>query len=343
VTQVVADARREGETIAASPACEVVRLPASNVLERRFGVPYPLFGPRKLAAALRKLVTAADVVHVHGMLFQNSVAALRLARREGRAARVLTEHVGHVPYGNPLLDLVEAVAIRTVGRYAARAAETIITLNPRVEALMTALAPRTPTVRIDNGVDLDRYRPPHAGEREELRTSLGWDATPRVLFVGRLVAKKGLAIALDAARLGNGAWELVVAGPGTPPEGAAHAQFLGALPPERIAALYRACDAFLLPSRGEGFPLTAQEAMASALPIVLSDDPAYSSVLDGSGAGASLVPARAETMAAAVQALLPRAHQAGQEAARFARSRFSWEQTADRHLAIYESLRPVAR
>ncbi|MGJ0151748.1 glycosyltransferase family 4 protein [Streptomyces sp. CH8.1] len=44
---------------------------------------------------------------------------------------------------------------------------------------------------------------------------------------------------------------------------------------EDLADAYRACDVFALPSTAEGFPLTVQEAMASGLPVVTTDDPGY--------------------------------------------------------------------
>ena len=34
--------------------------------------------------------------------------------------------------------------------------------------------------------------------------------------------------------------------------------------------IYKASDAFILPSYGEGFPLSIQEAMATGLPIITS-------------------------------------------------------------------------
>src|SRR5207248_3481763 len=149
-----------------------------------------------------------------------------------------------------------------------------------------------------------------------------------------LVAKKGVHLALDAARHGD--FELVVVGPGNLPAGApSNVTALGALPPARVAELYRAADAFLLPSRGEGFPLTVQEAMASGLPVVLSDDPGYRSSLEGAGAGATQVPLDGARIAEVIESLDPGA---GAAAAEHARRTFSWHVAADAHERLYAEL-----
>jgi D-inositol-3-phosphate glycosyltransferase len=51
--------------------------------------------------------------------------------------------------------------------------------------------------------------------------------------------------------------------------------FLGSVPRAQMQDIYRAVDVFCLPSEGEGFPLTVQEAMASGLPVVTTADEAY--------------------------------------------------------------------
>src|SRR4051794_2954000 len=320
---------------AAGPAPEtpyrVVRVPALNAIEDRLGVPYPLFGPG-LVRELRRELDRADVLHAHGFLYMSAVAALRMSR----VPRVLTEHVGHVPYDSALLDRAEAAAIATIGRAAARAADALVYINDKVRDELSRLAPGTRLERIENGVDTDRYRPPSEGERERLRTELGWDERPRALFVGRLVAKKGVDLALAAAATGD--FELVVAGPGRLPAGAPrNVTALGALPPARVAELYRAADAFLLPSRGEGFPLTVQEAMASGLPVVLAEDPAYRAHLEGAGRSAALLPPDGAVMAEAVSRLAGD-REAGRDAAEHARRHFSWHAAADAHERLYKAL-----
>src|SRR3954447_803597 len=336
VTYLASDAVRADEG-SAGPAPDapyrVVRVPAINLVEDRLGVPYPVFGPR-LLRELRRELAHADVLHAHGFLYMSAVAALRMAR--SRVPGVLTEHVGHVHYESPLLDRAEALAIATIGRAAVRAANALVYVNDEVGAALRAMAPPgTPIERIENGVDTDRSRPPEPGERERLRVELGWSGERRrVLFVGRLVAKKGLHVALDAARHGD--FELVVAGPGSlPADAPPNVTALGALPPARVAELYRAADAFLLPSRGEGFPLTVQEAMASGLPVVLSNDPAYRSHLDGAGPGATMLPPDGARMAAALQDL---SQDAGRAAAEHARKRFSWHAAADLHERLYRDV-----
>ncbi|HEY2603751.1 MAG TPA: glycosyltransferase family 4 protein [Thermoleophilaceae bacterium] len=324
----------------------VIRVRALNVLENRLGVPYPIFSPR-LGHVLAREIAEADVVHSHGFLYMSSVMALLLGRarrrrRPGGPALVLTEHVGHVPYESAMLDRVESAAIRSVGKLAVRSADAVVVLNRKVGAEIEDLRPREPVIVLPNGVDTSLFRPPLPGEREALRRELGWDDTPRVLFVGRLVAKKGIEAALDATAASEGSFRLVVAGPGPlQPQGVPGVDVLGPIPSERVAELYRAADALLLPSRGEGFPVAVQEAMASGLPVVMSDDPSYAHHLDGAGLGVRFVPAVPEVIAAELRSLVSdrEAWAAAGEAVRnHAREAFAWAQAAERHELLYEEL-----
>jgi D-inositol-3-phosphate glycosyltransferase len=259
-----------------------------------------------------------------------------------RRGRVLTEHVGHVLYESRVLDRGEALAIATLGRVAARRADVLVHYNDKVAEELRGLAPGTPIVRIGNGVDTELFHPPRDGERARLRSELGWDERPRVLFVGRLVAKKGVDVALSAAAAADGGFELVLVGPGDPPKPVpAGATLLGPLPRERVAEVYRAADAFLLPSRGEGFPLTVQEAMASGLPVVLADDPGYRSHLEGAGDGAHLRSPDGAAMAQLLREIAgdpDRRERAGAHAAAHARRAFSWTAVTDAHERLYSEL-----
>jgi glycosyltransferase involved in cell wall biosynthesis len=116
-------------------------------------------------------------------------------------------------------------------------------------------------------------------------------------------------------------------------------RWLGAQPRERVAELYRAADAFLLPSAGEGFPLTAQEALASGLPVVLREDPAYAGY---ECEALVLVPGDGPALGEAVlRACRDHVH-LGERATALARERFSWGRAVDAHLELYERLLSVA-
>lgn len=312
-------------------------LPAWNPLEPRFGIPYPMFPPLRLWRRLRELIDSADVFHTHGFLSQTSTAGLFMTRSR-RTVGVLTEHVGHVPYASPLINTAESLGIATVGRVTARMADAIVTYNTTVEATMRRIAPGVRIAHIENGVDVVRYHPPAEGERQRLRAELGWDERPHVLFVGRLVDKKGAPIAIEAARLAGGAFRLVLVGPGPKPAPHPDVLWLGPMAQEKVAEIYRAADVFVLPSTGEGFPLSAQEALASGLPVVLSDEPAYHPILAGAGDAVMLAKRDPESFVRALQraiALPPSVHAAAIE---FARGRFSWDAAADQLIDLYKSL-----
>lgn len=342
VVHVASDGRRPDDPRPGPVSDEVgvTRVGSLNFLEERLDVPFPVFSPA-LVGVLAREVAKADVVHAHGFLYMPCVAGLAyarlLARRRGATpvARVLTEQVAHVPYESRLIDGVERAAVATVGRACARCAQAIVTINPRVEAELGRLAPEARMTWIPNCVDTGRFRPPSADERERLRAELGWDERPRVLFVGRLVRRKGADAAVAAARAGGGRFELAVVGPGeTRGLEGPDVRLMGAVAPERMAELYRAADALLLPSRGEGFPVAAQEALVSGLPVALAPDEAYAPYLAGAGAGVSEVP----DDPAATARLLERLGAEREAVAAHARAAFSPQASAEAHERLYADL-----
>jgi D-inositol-3-phosphate glycosyltransferase len=336
----VASNAGEARTTQPAPPYRVLRVPALNVLERRLDVPYPLFSPG-LPRVLRRELRGADVVHAHGFLYLPSVFGLTLAKwAPGAPIRVLTEHVGHVAYDSKVLDGLESLAIATLGRASLRAAEAIVAYNTRVSEALAKLAPGRRIDFIANGVDVRRFRPANDEERTALRKELGWsDGVPRVLYVGRLVGKKGVDLALAVADGSVGEFELVLAGPGelSKPVGP-NVRMLGPQTRSQLEVLYRAADTFLLPSRGEGFPLSVQEAMASGLPIVLCRDPGYGPHLEGAGEAVAEADPDPKALIEAVRQMLrggAKRHAAGGAAAEHARRLFSWERAADLHEALY--------
>lgn len=136
----------------------------------------------------------------------------------------------------------------------------------------------TPAV-LYNGIDLDRFAP---GDARAARHVLGVDPNgPIVLFVGRLVPGKGLAVLVDAfvrlAAIRPDA-RLVLVGDGPLRDEVAHQAWTagvaprvtitGAVAHERVADWMRAADVLALPSEAEGFPNVIREALACGRPVV---------------------------------------------------------------------------
>ncbi|MFJ3640254.1 glycosyltransferase family 4 protein [Streptomyces sp. NPDC090108] len=250
----------------------VVRVAAWNGVEERTGVPFPVLSPRVLAAAVR-WARWADVVHVHDCLYMTSWAAGLGSALTG-TPQVMTQHVALVEHPSVVVRAVQRAVYGLAGRLLLRRARRVLVVNGRVADFVTAHGARA-VDHLANGVDTHLFRPPRsAEERRSARREFG---LPKdrvlVLFVGRLVPKKGYDLLVGAADAG---YDLVFAGDGAQETAdAPGVHHLGALAPDRLAGLYRAVDLFALPSVAEGFPLTVQEAMASGLPVVTTDDPGY--------------------------------------------------------------------
>ncbi|WP_116206548.1 glycosyltransferase family 4 protein [Amycolatopsis circi] len=306
----------------------VVRVPTFNGVESRTGVPFPVFGPR-LFRAVREWVRWADVVHLHDTLYQSSWAAGLRATRTGTPL-FLTQHVAVVEHPSTVVRAVQHAVYRSIGRRLFRASREVFVVNDSVAVFVRGFRGSNAEL-LPNGVDTARYRPASAGEPGLLRERWGLPADRvLVLFVGRPVPKKGYDLLL-AARHHD--YDLVFAGDPPkhlPADPAVH--HLGALNPGEISDLYRACDVFALPSTAEGFPLTVQEAMASGLPIVTTDDPGYASYgLDRTQV--ALIPRDAAILRTTLRSLAAdpsRREAMGRYSAGFAAAQFSWPRHAQR-------------
>ena len=127
------------------------------------------------------------------------------------------------------------------------------------------------------GADCDMFAPSAPPKGVEPFTAL---------FLGNVCARKGVQYLLQGfaqAKL-KGA-RLLLAGPVDPAFRPVLAQYeglfeeVGRVKHDEVASLYRQADVFLVPSLADAGPLVALEAMASGLPVVVSENTGASEVI----------------------------------------------------------------
>lgn len=313
----------------------LVGVPASNWLEQH-SIPFPIFDSLRLTRELARLLPSVDAVHVHGALYMSSVFGAVMAHRR-RIPVVLTEHVGMIDYHSGLLNGLQKLAFHTIGRLCCRASDVAVILNERTRREIQPLVrSRTPILKVPNGVDTTLFTPADSGERASLRAKWGF-VKPTILFVGRLVKKKRVDLVLEAARLAP-EFDFAICGKDTEQlqTDLPNLRVIGKVDQSALREIYAAADVFLLPSEGEGFPLSVQESLACGLPVIVTDDPTNREYLDESLA--RFVPQDGAVIAGAMRALFndPAALLAIRTAARpYAVTHFNWDQTIATYLRLY--------
>jgi len=252
------------------------------------------------AAAVRRLAAGlyrADVVHAHG---------LRAGLLAGLAARPRTPYV--VSWHNALLGTgVRRRAMVVLELLVARRATVTLAVSADLVDRVRALGGRDARLLPVPAPPLDPSTQPVA----QVRGELGAADRPLVLAVGRLHSQKGFPTLIEAAsRWADRAPPPLVAIAG---EGPAREELAASIAAggnavrllghrSDVASLLAAADVVVLPSRWEGSPLAAQEALSAGRPLVAC---AVGGVPDLVGDGAVLVPAGdPAALAAAVSRLL---------------------------------------
>jgi len=324
-------------------------------------VEFPVvFAPLLLSPAAGRWLAGSlngfDIVHIHGLYRFPPTYAAWQARRQG---------VPYVirPHGNldPYLHVRSTTGHLRLKRFYERwfdlpnlhAAGAIHYTAEDERERTSFLKLRAPSFVVPNGLDWDRYRELPARGRLRARWRLG--EAPLVLFLGRLHFKKGLDLlipAFDALRQQLPEARLVVAGPENDAYGRqvrgwvcergleAAVHFVGPLEGADVVQAYVDADVFALPSYTENFGMTVAEAMACALPVVISDQ--VNIHADVSGAGAGLVTrCDAGEVTAALALLLgdaDRRRTMGAAGRRLVQERFTWPAIVEQLTAEYQNV-----
>ncbi len=120
------------------------------------------------------------------------------------------------------------------------------------------------------GVDIEKFKP-------VIRQNKKNNDRIRFLFVGRLEPAKGIYYLLEAFKeLNNKNIELVIAGKKMGndelySEYEEYFTYVGTKIASEMPDLYNSCDIFICPSLWEGLSLSSLEAMASALPVIVTE------------------------------------------------------------------------
>jgi glycosyltransferase involved in cell wall biosynthesis len=305
-------------------------------------VPFFLFF-QLLAAVRIARRYRVKVLHAHWILPQGAIALFTRHFSGGNAGILCTLH-GADLYGlqGRIFDVIRRAILRRTDRLTvvSRAMQSDLPLIPDAQKISV----------VPMGVDLRmRFTPGMVPERGK-----------SLLFIGRLVEKKGLRYLIEAMpsiveHCPDACLRVVGSGPERPAyEHMARQmglsdriQFLGAIPNSDLPALYRSSSVFVFPSvvgksgDREGFGLVLVEAMGCGCAVAASDLPPVRDIIRPWKTGGVFAPADSAQLGAAVLRLLSDSalrESLARNGRDFAVEHFDWELITLRYMRLLNEL-----
>lgn len=299
----------------------------------------------------QQAVSAAGIVHIHGLWQLHSTAALTEARRLGRPV-VISAHGMLDSWALQKKGYKKKLYLGLGYRRLLAGAACLRALTEDEAGDYRRAGLLNPVVVIPNGV----------ARTEEGDAPMFYSAFPALrgarllLFLGRLHRKKGLPVLLEAWSMAREALRdchLVIAGPDSENHlaelrEAVHQRnvagsvtFAGLLAGGLKSASLAACGGFVLPSYSEGLSMAALEAMGAGCPVVLSPG-CHLPEAARQGCGWIVEPKPAEL----ARVLTEWAHSSeaelrskGEAGRRFVSERYSWSTVARQVAEVFDWLR----
>lgn len=259
------------------------RLPDSRISTRSFPVRWHRgwgFSPT-LYRFLKQEGSSFDVMHVHSNWLYVNLAATATSLVAGRPL-VVSPQGALDPWCLHHHAIRKAIYWILLEWHLMNRTTAIHAVSSFEETCVRQMGVRRPCTVIPNGVS----PPSQPGDRDAARAGLGLPANGFImLHLARLNPKKGLSLLIKtlsylpetvpyhllvAGSDGGSGYERVLRRQAAPLEKLGRITWLGEVSGPRKDAAFAAADVYVLPSKSEGMPIAALEALSHGVPVILS-------------------------------------------------------------------------
>jgi glycosyltransferase involved in cell wall biosynthesis len=314
---------------------------AWNLAEEKLGFPSPLPFPSALPA-VHRAVRDCDIVHLQDCLYPLNILAFFLAKRFGKPV-LITQYAKIIPYQQRYKRILQSIGYATFGKWMFKTADNLVFITRNVRDSMRYLNPTRNYPVLLNGVDTDFFLPAEPARRVALREGFAARDKPILLFVGRMVERKGIRLLKEVVSK-HPEWHWVMVG--RPDDenpavwGSENISYFPSVPIETLRDFYAAADLLVHPSSGEGLTLTAMECMSCGTPVLISEESAYEILPEHLHAFFTIQP-NSGAIEAALTAILsePAKLAALRETVRaYILRQLSWQRVAGQYLDLLEQV-----
>ena len=214
--------------------------------------------------------------------------------------------------------------------------------------------PKHKMITIPNGVDIKAFADIQPSGKDQFRKKIARPNERIILFVGRLVYRKGVHVLIAAmpeilkrvdAKL------IIVGGVGYMKdflERQVHraglngkVSFMGSVDDQTLKLLYKSADVCVVPSLFEPFGITAIEAFAAQTPLVVADSGGLSEIVAHNRTGVKVIPNNAKSLAEGVMKVLldpSFAQRIRSNAYREVLQKYKWEKVGQKLRHLYQNI-----
>lgn len=255
--------------------------------------------------ALKNLLEKEDIDIIHGhYLFPAGAAAVEVGKEYGIKTYV-TAH------GSDMFELYKSQPLmRPTIKNVLKDADGVFAVSNALkhEIVATGVVGIADKTKISwNSVDVDKFS---SKENDSFKKEFKLEDKPIVLFVGNLIKRKNVDSLLEAKKIANSDYYLVVVGDGplykkltkkVEDENIRDVIFTGSR--GDVENIIPSCDLLILPSFSESFGLVLIEALACGKPVIGSDVGGISEIINDD-VGLLINPKKVSTIAKAIDKLV---------------------------------------